>query len=39
MVSSWRNGQMGIAGIVFVIVCLLGVADWAAAGLVDTHLR
>lgn len=27
MVSLRRNGQMGIAGIVFVIVCTLGVAD------------
>ena len=32
MVSSWRNGQMGIAGIVFVILCTLGVADGVLAG-------
>ena len=32
MVSSWRKGQMGIARIVFVIVCTLGVADLVLAG-------
>ena len=32
MVSSWRNGRMGIAGIVFVIVCTLGVAEGVLAG-------
>ena len=32
MVSSWRNGQMGIAGISFVIVCTLGAADGVLAG-------
>lgn len=32
MVSSWRNGQMGIAGILFVIACTLGVADLVLAG-------
>jgi hypothetical protein len=32
MVSSWRKCQMGIAGIVFVIVCSLGVADLVLAG-------
>jgi hypothetical protein len=32
MVSSWRNGQIGIAGILFVIVYPLGVADLALAG-------
>ena len=32
MVSSWRNGQTGIAGVVFVIVCTVGVADFVLAG-------
>src|SRR4029077_2966860 len=32
MVSSWRKCQMGIAGIVLVIVCSLGVADLVLAG-------
>lgn len=32
MVSWWRNGQMGIAGILFVIVCFLGAADPVLAG-------
>jgi hypothetical protein len=32
MVSSWRKCQMGIAGIVLVIVCNLGVADLVLAG-------
>ena len=32
MVSSWRKGQMGIARIVFVILCILGVADLVLAG-------
>ena len=32
MVFSWRNGQMGIAGIAFVIVCTLGVADIVLGG-------
>jgi hypothetical protein len=32
MVSLWRNGWMGIAGILFVIVCSLGVADLVVAG-------
>jgi hypothetical protein len=31
MVSSWRTGQMGIAGILFVIVCTVGVADGVLA--------
>jgi hypothetical protein len=31
-VSSWRNGQMCIAGILFVIVCTLGMADLVLAG-------
>lgn len=32
MVSSRRNSQMGIAGILFVIVCTVGVADRVLAG-------
>ena len=32
MVFSWRNGQIGIAGIIFVIVCSLGVVDLVLAG-------
>jgi hypothetical protein len=32
MISSWRNGQIGIAGIVFIIVCTVGVADLVLAG-------
>ena len=32
MISSWRNGRMGIAGIIFVIVCTLGVAEGVLAG-------
>ena len=32
MVSSWRNGHTGIAGILFVVVCTLGVADPVLAG-------
>jgi gas vesicle protein len=32
MVSPWRNAQMGIAGISFVIVCILGAADGVLAG-------
>jgi hypothetical protein len=32
MVSSWRNGRTGILGILFVIVCSLGVADGVLAG-------
>src|SRR5437870_1333781 len=32
MVSSWRKCQMGIAEIVLVIVCSLGVADRVLAG-------
>jgi hypothetical protein len=32
MASEWRNSQMGIAGIAFVIVCNLGVADFGLAG-------
>jgi hypothetical protein len=32
MVSSWSKCQMGIAGIVLVIVCTLGVADLVLAG-------
>lgn len=32
MVSSWRKGQMGIAGILFMIVCIVGVADFVLAG-------
>jgi hypothetical protein len=31
-VFSWRNGQIGIAGIIFVIVCSLGVVDLVLAG-------
>ena len=31
-VFSWRNGQIGIAGIVFVIGCTLGAADPVLAG-------
>lgn len=32
MVFSWRNGHMGIAGILLFIVCTVGVADLALAG-------
>lgn len=32
MVFSWRNGQIGIAGIIFVIVCSLGIVDLVLAG-------
>lgn len=32
MISSWRNGQIGIAGIVFIIVCTVGGADLILAG-------
>jgi hypothetical protein len=32
MVSLWRNGQIGIAEVVFVIVCTLGAADLVLAG-------
>lgn len=32
MVSVQRNGRMGIAGIVFVILCILGTADSIPAG-------
>lgn len=32
MVSAWRNGQMGIAGIVVVIVCTLGAVGGVLAG-------
>lgn len=31
MVSWWRNGQMGIAGILSVVVCIVGVADFVLA--------
>jgi hypothetical protein len=32
MVASWRNGQIGIVGIVCVIVCTLEVVDLVLAG-------
>ena len=32
MVSVQRNGRMGIAGIVFVILCILGMADSIPSG-------
>lgn len=32
MVSSWKYRRMSIAGILFVIVCIVGVADLVQAG-------
>jgi hypothetical protein len=32
MVFSWRNGPTGIAGVVFIFVCIVGVADFVLAG-------
>jgi hypothetical protein len=32
MVSLWRNGEVGIGGILFVIVCTVGVAGFVLAG-------
>ena len=32
MVFSWRNGHTGIAGVLLVIVCTVGVADLVLAG-------